>query len=84
MDNVLLDSMASAAGTQLAFSNGWRYGAPILPGTVTMEHLWNIAAYFTRASWKNFLSRSGDFSNARMCLVAAVFNLALVRTGSLV
>lgn len=42
MDNVLLDSMASAAGTQLAFSNGWRYGAPILPGTVTMEHLWNM------------------------------------------
>lgn len=42
MDNVLLDSMASAAGTRLAFSNGWRYGAPILPGAVTMEQLWNI------------------------------------------
>ncbi|OZB42424.1 MAG: bifunctional metallophosphatase/5'-nucleotidase [Thiomonas sp. 13-66-29] len=42
MDNVLLDAIASAAGTPLAFSNGWRYGAPILPGAVTMEHLWNI------------------------------------------
>ncbi len=42
MDNVLLDAMASAAGTQLAFSNGWRYGVPILRGAVTMEHLWNI------------------------------------------
>ncbi|PKO64360.1 MAG: bifunctional metallophosphatase/5'-nucleotidase [Betaproteobacteria bacterium HGW-Betaproteobacteria-16] len=42
MDNVLLDAIAAAAGTQLAFSNGWRYGAPILPGAVTMEHLWNI------------------------------------------
>lgn len=42
MDNVLLDSLAGAAGTQLAFSNGWRYGAPILPGPVAMEHLWNI------------------------------------------
>ena len=42
MDNVLLDAMAAAAGTRLAFSNGWRYGAPILPGAVTMEHLWNI------------------------------------------
>lgn len=42
MDNVLLDAMARAASTQLAFSNGWRYGAPILPGVVTMEHLWNI------------------------------------------
>lgn len=42
------------------------------------------AAYFTRASWKNFLTRSGDFSNACMCSVAAVFSLALVRTGTLV
>lgn len=42
MDNVLLDAIAAAAGTRLAFSNGWRYGAPILPGEVTMEHLWNI------------------------------------------
>ncbi len=41
-DNVLLDAIAAAAGTRLAFSNGWRYGAPILPGNVTMEHLWNI------------------------------------------
>ena len=42
MDNVLLDAIAVAADTRLAFSNGWRYGAPILPGEVTMEHLWNI------------------------------------------
>jgi sulfur-oxidizing protein SoxB len=42
MDNVLLDAIAAAAGTRLAFSNGWRYGAPILPGDVTMEDLWNI------------------------------------------
>lgn len=42
MDNVLLDAIAAAAGTRLAFSNGWRYGAPILPGDVTMEHLWNV------------------------------------------
>ena len=42
MDNVLLDAIAEAAGTRLAFSNGWRYGAPILPGVVRMEHLWNI------------------------------------------
>ena len=42
MDNVLLDAIAAAAGTRLAFSNGWRYGAPILPGAVTMKHLWNI------------------------------------------
>ncbi|MDP2818675.1 MAG: bifunctional metallophosphatase/5'-nucleotidase [Polaromonas sp.] len=42
MDNVLLDAIAGAAGTRLAFSNGWRYGAPILPGEVTLGQLWNI------------------------------------------
>ena len=42
------------------------------------------AAYLTRASWKNFFTRSGDFSNNCMCSVAAAFNLALVRTGTLV
>ena len=42
------------------------------------------AAYFTRTSWKNFFTRSGDFSNTCMCSVAAAFNLALVRTGTFV
>lgn len=42
MDNFLLDAIAEAAGTEIAFSNGWRYGAPILPGPVTMNDLWNI------------------------------------------
>ncbi|HEY8706795.1 MAG TPA: bifunctional metallophosphatase/5'-nucleotidase [Burkholderiaceae bacterium] len=42
MDNVLLDAISAVADTGLAFSNGWRYGAPILPGNVTMEQLWNI------------------------------------------
>lgn len=43
MDNVLLDAIAQAAGTQIAFSNGWRYGAPIPAGApLTMNDLWNI------------------------------------------
>ena len=42
------------------------------------------SAYFTRTSWKNFFTRSGDFSNTCMCSVAAAFNLALVRTGTFV
>ena len=42
MDAVLLDAIATAAETRLAFSNGWRYGAPIVPGPVTLEHLWNM------------------------------------------
>ena len=42
MDNFLLQALAEAAGTDIAFSNGWRYGAPIPPGPVTVNDLWNI------------------------------------------
>ena len=42
------------------------------------------AAYFTYASWKNFFTRSGEFSKSCMCSAVAAFNLALVRTGTLV
>lgn len=42
MDDVLLAAIAAAAGTELAFSNGWRYGGAIPPGPVTMQDLWNI------------------------------------------
>lgn len=42
MDDVLLEAIAEAAGTRIAFSNGWRYGAPIPPGPVTVNDLWNI------------------------------------------
>jgi len=42
MDNVLLDAIAAAAGVDIAFSNGWRYGAPIPPGPITMNDLWNM------------------------------------------
>jgi 2',3'-cyclic-nucleotide 2'-phosphodiesterase (5'-nucleotidase family) len=42
MDNFLLDALRGYTGAQLAFSNGWRYGAPIVPGPVTVNDLWNI------------------------------------------
>ncbi len=42
MDNLLLKSIAYVSGISLAFSNGWRYGAPIPPGPITMNDLWNI------------------------------------------
>ena len=42
MDDVLLEAIASAADRDIAFSNGWRYGAPIPPGPVTVNDLWNI------------------------------------------
>lgn len=42
MDNLLLEAIIDVTHTELAFSNGWRYGAPILPGPITMNDLWNI------------------------------------------
>ena len=42
MDNALLQALLDLTGAQMAFSNGWRYGAPVLPGPVTMNDLWNI------------------------------------------
>ena len=42
MDNLLLQAVAEAAGTQIAFSNGWRYGAPIAAGKISVNDLWNI------------------------------------------
>jgi sulfur-oxidizing protein SoxB len=42
MDDVLLEAITAAAGTRVAFSNGWRYGAPVPAGPVTLEDLWNI------------------------------------------
>jgi 2',3'-cyclic-nucleotide 2'-phosphodiesterase (5'-nucleotidase family) len=42
MDDLLLAAIAKAAATDIAFSNGWRYGAPIPPGPVTVNDLWNI------------------------------------------
>ncbi|MGE5604002.1 MAG: bifunctional metallophosphatase/5'-nucleotidase, partial [Nitrososphaerales archaeon] len=42
MDNFLLQSLLEETGAVVAFSNGWRYGAPIPPGPVTMNDLYNI------------------------------------------
>lgn len=42
MDKLLLSAISEAAETPIAFSNGWRYGAPITPGPVTVNDLYNI------------------------------------------
>ncbi len=42
MDNFLLKALQDLTGADLAFSNGWRYGAPVPPGPVTVNDLWNI------------------------------------------
>lgn len=42
MDNLLLKAISKAAGVNIAFSNGWRYGAPIDKGNITMWDLYSM------------------------------------------
>lgn len=42
MDNFLLQAVLEQTEADMAFSNGWRYGAPIPEGPITMNDLWNI------------------------------------------
>ncbi|HHT20085.1 MAG TPA: bifunctional metallophosphatase/5'-nucleotidase [Tissierellia bacterium] len=42
MDDLLLEAMLQAAGAEIAFSVGWRYGAPIPPGEITLGELYQI------------------------------------------
>lgn len=42
MDNLLLKAMLEASGAEIAFSNGWRWGAPVVPGKVTFNDLNNV------------------------------------------
>ena len=42
MDNFLLSVLLDHTGAQMAFSNGWRYGAPVLPGNILLNDLYNM------------------------------------------
>lgn len=42
-DNFLLSALLQHTGAEIAFSNGWRYGAPILPGPIRLDDLYNLA-----------------------------------------
>lgn len=42
MDALLLNAVKFATNTEISFSNGWRYGAPIVRGNITQDDLFNI------------------------------------------
>lgn len=42
MDNFLLQAVQESTGAQLAFSNGWRLGAPTFPGEETVNDLYTM------------------------------------------
>jgi sulfur-oxidizing protein SoxB len=41
-DNLITDACLDLTGAEVAFSHGWRYGAPIVPGPVTAGDLWQL------------------------------------------
>jgi 5'-nucleotidase len=43
LDELLLSAIAHSTKTEIAFSNGWRFGAPIPKGNITENDLYNIA-----------------------------------------
>jgi S-sulfosulfanyl-L-cysteine sulfohydrolase len=42
MDNLITDSYLALTGADVAFSHGWRYGAPVVAGEITEGDLWQI------------------------------------------
>lgn len=42
LDNLLADALRAAGGTQIALSNGFRFGTPWASGPVTEADLWNV------------------------------------------
>lgn len=42
MDDLLLKSMKESVSAAICFSNGWRYGAPVPAGDITLNDLYNI------------------------------------------
>ena len=42
MDQLITDAYLHYTKADIAFSHGWRYGAPILPGPVTVKELYQI------------------------------------------
>lgn len=42
MDQLICDAYLSYTEADIAFSHGWRYGVPILPGPFTRGHLFNM------------------------------------------
>jgi 2',3'-cyclic-nucleotide 2'-phosphodiesterase (5'-nucleotidase family) len=42
MDALITDAYVALTGADAAFSHGWRYGAPVPPGAITVGDLWQI------------------------------------------
>jgi S-sulfosulfanyl-L-cysteine sulfohydrolase len=41
-DDFISDAVRETAGTDIGFTNGFRFGAPVVPGPITKADLWNL------------------------------------------
>lgn len=48
LDAVLSDALREASGTEVALSNGFRFGAPIQPGPLRASDLWDVYPIVTK------------------------------------
>ena len=48
LDNMLADALRDATGTDIALSNGFRFGYPVLPGPITQDDLWRFYPIVTK------------------------------------
>jgi 2',3'-cyclic-nucleotide 2'-phosphodiesterase (5'-nucleotidase family) len=48
LDAVLADALRETTGTEVALSNGFRFGSPILPGPIRESDLWNVYPVVSR------------------------------------
>lgn len=48
LDHLLADALREATGTEIALSNGFRFGSPVLPGTLREKDLWSFYPVVTR------------------------------------
>lgn len=42
LDNLLADALREETGTEIALSNGFRFGTPVLPGAIRERDLWDF------------------------------------------
>ena len=48
LDNLLADALRETTGTDIAMSNGFRFGYPVLPGPLTQADLWRFYPVVTK------------------------------------
>lgn len=59
VDALLADALRASTGADIALSNGFRFGTPLLPGPITVADLWNLYPIVTPV-------KSGEVTGAQL------------------